>query len=268
MNCSGCGAPLAVDALVCGFCGLHNAVDLLAIRDFKLLAERSELACPNQCGPLRLLALGAKLKVTVGHCPSCNGLHFAPGALQIALDQVAAQVREINHARLEQILAQRVKPEAVRYKPCPTCHTMMNRQAFSQYIRVIVDECKLHGVWLDSGEFTILAEWMEAGGRHHIEAEEARRIRVDQANGDVSPIRTRSDGEAGLAASTSQPANPLIAESILHQQPRAKTAAGHLPPWVVGAVLSSLLWFILGWSWPVGLLVAGTVVGWIWRDRL
>jgi Zn-finger nucleic acid-binding protein len=259
MNCSGCGAPLPVDALVCGFCGLHNAVDLLAIRDFKLLSEHSELHCPNGCGQLRLLRLGGVLDVTVAHCTSCNGLHFAPGALQIALDKVAAQVREINHGRLTQILSQRVKPDAVRYKPCPTCQTMMNRQAFSKYIHVVVDECKAHGVWLDSGEFTVLAEWMEAGGRHHIEAEEARRARVAQAAGNTEPIRDLN---------SSEPTSPDIDAILGHGTRNKRRVQGALAAWQVGLVLTTVVWLIIGWSWPVLLLAAGTVAGWIWREQL
>ncbi|WP_373973683.1 hypothetical protein NT239_08430 [Chitinibacter sp. SCUT-21] len=255
MNCTGCGAPLAVDALVCGFCGLHNAVDLLAIRNFKLLAEHSKLNCPNGCQDLRLLKLGASLDVTVGHCTHCNGLHFAPGALQIALEKVAAQVREINHGRLSQILAQRIKPEAIRYKPCPVCRVMMNRNAFSPYINIVVDECKSHGTWLDSGEFTVLAEWMEAGGRQHIAAEEARRARVARAVGQVDPVRA-----VEVEGAESPDMDTLLA--------RPNKRDKNLPAWVVGLVLSGVLWLFLGFSWPVLLLLLGTVAGWIWRDQL
>jgi Zn-finger nucleic acid-binding protein len=194
----------------------------------------------------------------VGHCHSCNGLHFAPGALQIALDKVAAQVREINHGRLQQILSQRIKPEAVKYKPCPVSRTMMNRQAFSKYIHVVVDECKAHGVWLDSGEFTILAEWMEAGGRHHIEAEEARRARVAKAIGAIEPIRSE---RAGIEQPT--PESFFDGSAGGNKRP-----SDHLPAWFVGLVLTALLWLILGWSWPVLLLAAGSCAGWIWRDRV
>ncbi|QLG88974.1 hypothetical protein HQ393_12405 [Chitinibacter bivalviorum] len=271
MNCTGCGAPLPVDQLVCTFCGLHNAVDLLAIRDFKLQAEHSELTCPNGCGELRLLRLGGALDVTVGHCTSCNGLQFAPGALQIALDKVAGQVREINHGRLQQILAERVKPEVVRYKPCSRCRVMMNRRAYSQYIPVIVDECREHGVWLDNGEFSILAEWMEAGGRQHLEAEEQRRARVAAANGNVEPVRAPSEQEriSDIGRNTPLPRSEMDDYyAAQFGQKKANPLGQNLPAWVVGLVLTVLLWFLLGLSWPVMLLAAGTAAGWYWRDRL
>lgn len=237
MNCTGCGAPLAIDALVCPFCGLHNAVDLLAIRDFKVLAEHSELRCPEGCGDLRLLQLGAGLGTTVGHCPQCNGLHFAPGALQIALDKVASQVREINHGRLNNIVGQRRAPDQVRYKPCPVCQKMMHRRAFSPLIRVILDDCKAHGHWLDSGEFTILAEWHEAGGQQHEADEQARQQRI-------------------AATQISQPITPAPPPADSQQQ---------LPEWLVCLLLAGLIAWLFGPIWPAWLLAATAIVAWYWR---
>ncbi|WP_051534563.1 hypothetical protein [Deefgea rivuli] len=262
MNCTGCGAALAVDKLVCTYCGLHNAVDLLAIRDFKVLAEHSEMACPNGCGDLQLLQLGAGMGSTVGHCTSCFGLHFAPGALPITLDHVAAQVREINHGRLKQIITQRVKPDAVRYKPCAVCQRMMNRNAFSRHIAVIVDECREHGVWLDNGEFTVLAEWMEAGGRQHVQAETERQARVDAANGNVAPIKYSADAPP-TARNSSELSDDLA--QLLTRGKKSNPLSENLPAWLVGAVLTLLLFFLLGASWPVYLLAAGTAASWWWK---
>ncbi len=260
MNCTGCGAALAIDKLVCTYCGLHNAVDLLAIRDFKVLTEHSELQCPNGCGELQLLKLGAGMGATVGHCTTCFGLHFAPGALQITLDHVAAQVREINHGRIRQIIEHRVKPDAVRYKPCPVCQKMMNRNAFSKHIAVIVDECREHGVWLDNGEFTVLAEWMEAGGHQHVAAETARQARIDAANGLVNPVKydpnaRRMTGEI-----------PDDLAPLFYPEKKTLPFSENLPDWLVGAVLTLLLYFWIGLSWPVLILAAITVLGW-WLKR-
>ncbi|QZA81446.1 hypothetical protein [Deefgea piscis] len=257
MNCTGCGAALPVDQLVCSYCGLYNAVDLLAIRDFKILAEHSELHCPNGCGDLQLLQLGIK-QTTVGHCSSCKGLHFAPGALPIVLDHVAAQVREINHGRIRQIIIQRIKPEVVRYKPCPACNKMLNRRAFSRHIAVIVDECREHGVWLDGGEFSILAEWMEAGGQQYVLAETERQARIDAANGQVDAIRYTADS----------PKPNEIPQSIddFFRSPKPNAPfSENVPAWCVGAVLTLLLFFLLGLSWPVYLLALATGLAWHWR---
>ncbi|SMG65017.1 conserved hypothetical protein, partial [methanotrophic bacterial endosymbiont of Bathymodiolus sp.] len=41
----------------------------------------------------------------------------------------------------------------------------MRRINFAQKSGVIVDSCRLHGFWLDSGEVTHLQEWKKAGGQ-------------------------------------------------------------------------------------------------------
>ncbi|WP_273429574.1 hypothetical protein [Chitinibacter tainanensis] len=240
MNCTGCGAALAIDALVCPYCGLHNAVDLLAIRDFKVLAEHSELRCPAGCGDLRLLQLGAGLHTTVGHCPSCNGLHFAPGALQIALDKVAGQVREINHGRLARIKAERIPSDSVRYRPCPVCQKLMHRRAFSPQVRIIVDDCHAHGQWLDSGEFTVLAEWHEAGGQQLAAQEAERQQRIASVQGDLPPP-------------------PPTEPTPVGQRP--------LPDWLSALLIAGVIAWLFGLIWPVWLLLAGAAGSWWWQRR-
>ncbi|MBE9609272.1 hypothetical protein [Chitinilyticum piscinae] len=245
MNCTGCGAPLATDQLVCPFCGLHNAVDLLAIRDFRLLAEHSELQCPNGCGDLQRLQLGAGLEVTVGFCPQCKGLQFAPGAAVIALEKVAGQVREVNHDRISAILAERVPRETVRYRPCPACRVMMNRRAFNAHIPLIIDECREHGTWLDGGEFTVLAEWMEAGGAQMARQQAERNARLERVVGKVhSPVVI---DPANAAPFTRSPPRPL------------------LPP-VLGTALLGTAWYAVasGNALLLLLMVLVAVLWWRW----
>jgi Zn-finger nucleic acid-binding protein len=40
----------------------------------------------------------------------------------------------------------------------------MNRQVFARISGVIVDVCKDHGVWFDTGELEAVIEFIEAGG--------------------------------------------------------------------------------------------------------
>lgn len=57
-----------------------------------------------------------------------------------------------------------VAPGPVRYIPCVTCRQLMNRQVFARISGVIVDVCKDHGVWFDTGELEAVIEFIEAGG--------------------------------------------------------------------------------------------------------
>ena len=54
--------------------------------------------------------------------------------------------------------------DAVRYVPCPQCHTSMNRVNFGKVSGVIVDVCKMHGTWFDAGELTRVVAFAAHGG--------------------------------------------------------------------------------------------------------
>jgi len=67
----------------------------------------------------------------------------------------------------------------------------VNRQNFGERSGVVVDRCKAHGVWLDSGEFRRLAEWMKAGGQIL-----ADRIQVERTHADFTALRLEGRSEA------------------------------------------------------------------------
>ncbi|XZG69362.1 hypothetical protein ACTSKR_11945 [Chitinibacteraceae bacterium HSL-7] len=247
MNCTGCGAPLAIDALVCGYCGLHNAVDLLAIRDFRVLDTHSDLTCPAGCGDLQRIRLGAGLDVTVGFCGTCKGLHFAPGATELALARVAAQVREINHGRIRAIKAQRVTREVVQYRPCAVCRDRMVRRIYSQHIPVMVDVCRDHGMWLDGGEFSVLAEWAEAGGEQVVRQQAADSARM-------TPAMTVSlDADRVLADARGR--RPARSAGRFH-------GLGDLPRWVFPGVVALWSLAVSGLSIFSGIMVFITLAVW------
>ncbi len=52
----------------------------------------------------------------------------------------------------------------VRYLPCPDCQKRMNRKNFGERSGVVVDVCKDHGIWLDTGELPRVLAFVERGG--------------------------------------------------------------------------------------------------------
>ena len=60
--------------------------------------------------------------------------------------------------------APRPEHKAVTYLRCPCCNQMMSRKVFGRVSGVIVDICRLHGVWFDAGELTAVIEFVERGG--------------------------------------------------------------------------------------------------------
>jgi Zn-finger nucleic acid-binding protein len=96
-------------------------------------------------------------------CPKCGGQFVDHSLLRDLLE--ARQVYGLRAARrpanpLEQ---------PVRYRPCPVCGTMMNRQNFGRSSGIIVDICSRHGVWFDAGELPRVLDFVQSGGLQRAE---------------------------------------------------------------------------------------------------
>jgi len=82
-------------------------------------------------------------------------------------------------------------PQAMRYRPCPACGTLVHRHLQGGCSAVITDSCRDHGVWLDVGEFRQLMEWQRAGGslldgKHRAQRDAERGQRLRQELRDVA----------------------------------------------------------------------------------
>jgi Zn-finger nucleic acid-binding protein len=65
----------------------------------------------------------------------------------------------------------------------------MNRVNFGYRSGVVVDQCRKHGIWLDSGEITHLMEWKKAGGQlwnHQQQAKQDSKTPLPDLNRDFS----------------------------------------------------------------------------------
>ena len=51
----------------------------------------------------------------------------------------------------------------------------MNSQNLGRRSGVLVDLCRVHGIWLDGGELRKVCEWWRAGGEHLYKANETKR---------------------------------------------------------------------------------------------
>ena len=177
-RCPGCGAPASAEAAACAYCGAALATVTCpscfapmfrgsrfcarcgadAARD--VMDEAAPLTCPRCAESLQSLRLGA---TTVRECAACGGLWVEPSVLQALCDAREA------HAGVMSALAARAPAntaatDTVRYIPCPRCAKLMNRVNFARSSGVIMDVCKLDGVWLDRGELQRLVGFVEQGG--------------------------------------------------------------------------------------------------------
>lgn len=81
--------------------------------------------------------------------------------------------------------------EPVRYRPCPSCGRMMNRVNFAKISGTVVDVCKGHGTFLDSGELHRIVTFIKGGG-----LERARQRQLDDIKEAESDLRAAQQAEA------------------------------------------------------------------------
>ena len=90
---------------------------------------------------------------------------FAPGELEVLLDNAVFVKEAINLKHIQNINNDSHQSAKVTYIKCPVCQILMNRINFGYHSGVVTDQCRKHGIWLDSGEITHLIEWKKAGGQ-------------------------------------------------------------------------------------------------------
>lgn len=94
-------------------------------------------------------------------CTRCGGFWIPAATL-------AALVRRADEFRLPpaspEAAGRPAHPGPVRYRPCPVCRDLMNRQNYARVSGVIVDECRAHGTWFDHEELNRVLDFIRAGG--------------------------------------------------------------------------------------------------------
>jgi Zn-finger nucleic acid-binding protein len=151
-NCTACFEPMFVGSRYCPHCGVVAAREVVP--------DVPPCACPRCKETLQALKLGS---TSAQECGACGGLWVEPDTLQRLVDakEEGAAVTSVLAARIP------TAPQtasAVRYVPCPVCAKPMNRVNFAKASGVILDVCKLHGIWLDRGEMQAVLHFVESGG--------------------------------------------------------------------------------------------------------
>lgn len=150
---------------MCAWCGSRLDLDLQGWSHLRRRSLNPQLHCPDCRCELETLQLGAPGPLELDRCPTCLGLFLPRGALERLVAQEGRSALQIDH-RLLQSLSEtpQTSKTAWRYRPCPSCGTLMNRTLHGKRSGVVVDRCRDHGLWLDAGELRQLLEWARAGG--------------------------------------------------------------------------------------------------------
>jgi len=175
-KCKSCAAPLPSNTSVCSYCGTRNDVDLKGVHEYTVKEPASERICPRCEKVLSTININEESEFYIERCEQCMGLFFDPNELQVLLEKSVSNVFEVDYERLKRVNKElRRNDYPVTYIKCPVCTQLMNRVNFGRKSGVVVDRCREHGIWLDSGELKHLLEWKKAGGQLLDDKQAARR---------------------------------------------------------------------------------------------
>lgn len=164
-RCRSCSAPLPANINRCTYCNVRNDIDLHGRHQYSIKTKHSDRICPHCEVALQTIKLSVNGSLFIERCNTCFGLFFDSGEIEALLESSVSNVFEINFELINNINKDRYQNNKdFKYVKCPVCQIHMNRVNFGRRSGVIIDQCKKHGVWLDSGEITHLMEWKKAGG--------------------------------------------------------------------------------------------------------
>ena len=199
ISCPGCFALIFEGAAFCPKCGARRA---------RTETEATGARCPSCRNALEQVAVGG---TSLLECPRCDGVWVEAEAFErICADresQAAVLYRWTTTPRP-------VAVGPVRYRPCVRCGKMMNRMNFGRLSGTIVDVCRGHGTFLDTGELHAVVTFVQQGGLERMRAreiddlkEEQRRLRDVQS--DATRRAQHSDARLDLAARGLDPSDIL-----------------------------------------------------------
>lgn len=190
-RCKSCSAPLPANTNRCTYCAVRNDVDLHARHDFSVVKNFSERNCPHCEKPLQTIKIQLDKPIDIERCDDCFGLFFDLGEIEALLDHSVSHVGDINLTQIDNINTDRYRSkQAVKYIKCPVCQELMARTNYAQKSGVVLDSCRKHGFWLDSGEITHLMEWKKAGGEK-LQTQESQREKLKKPK--RKPVITYED---------------------------------------------------------------------------
>ncbi|SMF05727.1 Transcription factor zinc-finger [Alteromonadaceae bacterium Bs31] len=164
-----------------------------------------------------------KIKVELDRCPSCEGLWFDKGELNLVLQSKAAKKYEI--------------PNFAAYQKntlCPCCKTPLHEFCYPGTL-TLVDACKsCNGVWLDNREWTEIRlaraqkPWMSCPACKHLQPEEesckqcgvviakyrSKQLQQASRSGESAANKTGSHTSTGYSALSNSQGRASYAEDI------------------------------------------------------
>lgn len=214
LHCPNCGGPAAPGDAACKYC--HAALATVSCPSCFGLMFEGAIYCPK-CGARRARVSGGD---RTAPCPSCTGtMHEVEIGATGLLECERCRGTWIDATTFERLCKdgeaqaavlhrwpaseRRAMETTVRYRPCVTCRTMMNRLNFGKISGAVVDVCKGHGTFLDAGELHQIMSFIQGGG-----LERARERQLEDLHEEERALRSRQ------SAAINQPLGETLAPDV------------------------------------------------------
>ena len=166
ISCPTCFALMFAGTRFCPHCGTAAA---------RIERDDADVRCPGCRNPMHHMAIGG---ASILECGACDGVWVdAPDFERICADR---ESRSAVLHRWTTAAAAVTPPRHLRYRPCVRCGKMMNRLNFGRLSGTIVDVCRGHGTFLDTGELHAIATFIEAGGLDRMREREIQDLKEEQ----------------------------------------------------------------------------------------
>lgn len=146
-TCNSCGKTFDNNIHFCPFCGSVNIKDSI----------HKTPVCPHcRCELVNYEYRGNDLDI----CPQCSGLWLNnPDFKRLTSERDVLKDDSLPYEYTKKPL-----PRDETYLHCPLCESLMVRKNFKKISGVIIDICRDHGVWLDTGELVQIRSFIANGG--------------------------------------------------------------------------------------------------------
>jgi Zn-finger nucleic acid-binding protein len=218
-ECEYCRAPLDFSlkgkTIMCPYCFEQTPADggfcMRCARPIKDVVEKGEVLPDHQCPRCRVPMQGMRIgDYSVVECSRCHGLFVSHETFELMQDhstRIVEAAHETNRTA--------VQPETqFHYIRCPVCRQMMNRQNFARVSGVIIDICRDHGIWFDSGELEKIMDFIARGGLRKAREAEIERLKAEEQ------LQQLRNSPQGSSMRTSFPMGPqdelMMGTGLMH----------------------------------------------------